>query len=138
MKKLSSKEKEIADILNNKRNKAYIDIYKETDFSGIGLLIDENLDLYKYCWHMAFNNKTNSFDINHYLYKFNEKIDYDELENFLIKDLNIIEKSYDEDDNIMEKSMEVIKLKVYEKEFSNIDLYDKIKEKINIMIEEDL
>ena len=45
---VSERESEIANTLNQKRVNAYLDIYKETDFSGLGILIDEELNVYKY------------------------------------------------------------------------------------------
>ena len=41
-------------------------------------------------WNTGFNKETHNFSINNYLYKSKSKIKYEELENFLIKELNII------------------------------------------------
>ena len=45
MKNISEKESEIANILNEKRQNSYIDIYKETEFLGLGILIKSILEL---------------------------------------------------------------------------------------------
>jgi len=138
MLKISGKESEIGNILNEKRIKAYLDIYKETEFSGVGILIDENLNVYKYIWGIGFDSETHNFSNNSYLYKSDVKINYEELENFLIKDMNIVEIKYLDNTNKEEQYSEIIKLKTYVNEFSNKILYDKIKEKVSIMIKEDL
>ena len=93
MKKISDKESTVANTLNQKRPNAYLDIYKETEFSGLGFLIDEELYVYKYGWSLAFNKETHNFSNNNYLYKSDKKIGYNELENYLLKDLDIIESS---------------------------------------------
>jgi len=138
MEKISEKVSEIANSLNQKRLKAYIDIYKETEFSGLGVLVDEELNVYKYMWNLGFNRDTHSFSNNNYLYKSKKKADYNLLEKYLINDLNIIEKEYLNDSNEEEKYSEIIRLNNYVNEFSNCVLYDKIKEKISDMIKEEL
>lgn len=138
MKIISEKESEVANTLNSKRGKAYVDIYKETDFKGLGLLIDEELNVYKYGWGLNFNKETNSFGNSNYLYLYDKKINYGEIEKFIIDDLKVLEKEYLDDSNDEERYSEIIKLKTYVNEFSNKDIYDKIKEKIANMIEEDL
>lgn len=138
MKEISKKESEISNILNSKRLNACLDIYKETDFSGLGILIDEELFVYKYLWNTCFNKEHNSFSINNYLYKSKNKINYEELEKYLIIDLNIVEKNYINTSSEMEKYNEIIKLNSYANEFFNKELYEKIKEKISNMIKEDL
>lgn len=138
MKIISEKESEVANTLNSKRGKAYVDIYKETDFKGLGVLIDEELNVYKYGWGLNFNKETNSFGNSNYLYIYDKKIDYDEIEKYIIEELKVLEKEYLDDSNDEERYSEIIKLKTYVNEFSNKDIYDKIKEKIANMIEEDL
>ena len=138
MKIISEKESEVANTLNSKRGKAYVDIYKETDFKGLGVLIDEELNVYKYGWGLNFNKETNSFGNSNYLYLCDKKIDYDEIEKYIIEELKVLEKEYLDDSNDEERYSEIIKLKTYVNEFSNKDIYDKIKEKIANMIEEDL
>lgn len=135
---ISSKESEVGNTLNKKRDKAYLDIYKETEFMGLGILIDEELDVYKYSWNIGFNKETHSFGQNTYLYKSEEKIDYKKLETYLIKNLAIIEKEYLNDSNEEEVYSEIIKLKTYVNEFSNKELYDKIKEKVEKLIKEEI
>ena len=61
MRKISQKESEIANSLNEKRQEAYLDIYKETEFSGLGILIDKDLNVYKYMWNTGFNKETHNF-----------------------------------------------------------------------------
>jgi hypothetical protein len=136
--KVSTKESEIANTLNSKRDKAYLDIYKETEFSGLGILIDNELNVYKYLWNIGFNKETHNFAVNNYLYKSRKKIKYEELENYLIKDLNIIENDYRNNSDEIEKYNEVIKLKPYVNEYYNKELYEKIIIKISEMIKEDL
>ena len=138
MKIISEKESEVANTLNSKRGKAYVDIYKETDFKGLGVLIDEELNVYKYGWGLNFNKETNSFGNSNYLYLCDTKIDYDEIEKYIIEELKVLEKEYLDDSNEEERYSEIIKLKTYVNEFSNKDIYDKIKEKIANKIEEDL
>lgn len=138
MRKISQKESEIANTLNEKRQEAYLDIYKETEFSGLGILIDKELNVYKYMWNTGFNKETHNFSINNYLYKSKNKINYEELENFLIKELNIIEKDYSNNSNEMERYNEIVKLKSYINEFFNKELYENIKEKVSILIKEEL
>lgn len=138
MRKISEKESDIANLLNEKRQNAYIDIYKENDFSGIGIIIDEELTVYEYLWNIGFNKENNSFSNNNIIYKCRNKINYEEIEKYLISDLNIIEKEYLDDCKEDENYSEIIKLKSYVNEFSNKYLYDKIKEKISTMIKEDL
>ena len=138
MKKISEKESQIANLLNEKRQKAYLDIYKETEFLGLGILITEDLDVYEYKWGMFFSKETHNFSNKTFLYKSKNKINYEELESYLIKELNIIEKDYLNSSNEEEQYSEIIKLKTYLNEFSNKELYDKIKVKISNMIEEDL
>ena len=138
MKIISEKESEVANTLNSKRGKAYVDIYKETDFKGLGVLIDEELNVYKYGWGLNFNKETNSFGNSNYLYLCDKKIDYDEIEKYIIEELKELENEYLDDSNDEERYSEIIKLKTYVNEFSNKDIYDKIKEKIANMIEEDL
>lgn len=138
MKIISEKESEVANTLNSKRGKAYVDIYKETDFKGLGVLIDEELNVYKYGWGLNFNKETNSFGNSNYLYLYDKKINYDEIEKYIIEELSVLEKEYLDDSNDEERYSEIIKLKTYVNEFSNKNIYDKIKEKIANMIEEDL
>ncbi|MBQ7104622.1 MAG: hypothetical protein IJN90_02065 [Bacilli bacterium] len=135
---ISSKESEVGNTLNKKRDKAYLDIYKETEFMGLGFLIDEELDVYKYQWNIGFNKETHSFGNNTYLFKSENKIDYQKLETYLIKNLKIVEEEYKDSSNEEELYSEIIKLKTYVNEFSNKELYDKIKEKIGKLIKEDL
>lgn len=138
MRKISQKESEIANILNSKRINAYLDIYKETEFSGLGVLVDEELDVYKYYWNISFNKESHNFSTNTFLYKCRNKINYEELEKFLLKDLNVVENKYFNDSDIMEKCNEIIKLKSYVNEFFNKELYNSIKDKISMLIKEDL
>lgn len=138
MRKISDKESTVANTLNEKRLKAYVDIYKETEFSGIGFLIDEELYVYKYGWNLVFSKETHDFSNNNYLYKSNKKIAYEELENYLLKDLKIIEKEYQETVSDEEQYSEIVKLKNYMKEFSNRNIYEKLKDKILNMIKEKL
>lgn len=138
MKKISEKESEIANILNEKRPKSYIDIYKETEFLGLGILVDQSLDVYEYKWGMFFNKETHNFANNTFLFKSDKKINYLELEKYLIDELKIIEQEYNNNETEEESYSEIIRLKTYVNEFSNKELYDKIKMKIFNMIEEDL
>lgn len=138
MRKISEIESEIGNILNKKREKAYIDIYKETEFSGMGVLIDHELTVYKYIWNTAFNKDTHNFSINNYLYECSNKINYKDLESYLINELNIVEKIYQNTSNDMEKYREIIKLESYINEYFNKELYEKIINKISDMIKEDL
>ena len=138
MRKISQKESEIANTLNEKRQEAYLDIYKETEFSGLGILIDKELNVYKYMWNTGFNKETHNFSINNYLYKSKSKIKYEELESFLINELNIVEKVYENTSNEMDRYNEIVKLKVYINEFFNKELYEKIIQRISGMIKEDL
>lgn len=138
MKIISEKESEVANTLNSKRGTAYIDIYKETDFKGLGILIDEKLNVYKYGWGLNFNKETNSFGNSNYLYLYDKKINYEEIEKYIIEELKVLEKEYVDDSNNEERFSEIIKLKTYVNEFANKEIYDKIKEKIANMIEEDL
>jgi len=138
LRKISQKENEIANTLNMKRVNAYLDIYRETDFSGLGILIDEELFVYKYIWNVSFHKETHNFVTNNYLYRCRKKINYEELEQYLINDLNIVEKEYNNNSTEMERYNEIVKLKSYINEFFNKELYDKIKEKISNMIKEDL
>jgi len=138
MKLICEKESEVANTLNSKRGKAYIDIYKETDFKGLGILIDEELNIYKYGWGLNFNKETHNFANNNYLYISEKKINYEEIEKYIINELKILEKEYNDDSNEEERYSEILKLKSYVNEFANKDLYDKIKLKIANMIEEDL
>ena len=138
MREISQKESEIANILNEKRQEAYLDIYKETEFSGLGILIDKELNVYKYMWNTGFNKETHNFSINNYLYKSKSKIKYEELESFLINELNIAEKVYENTSNEMDRYNEIVKLKVYINEFFNKELYEKIIQRISGMIKEDL
>ena len=89
-------------------------------------------------WNTGFNKETHNFSINNYLYKSKNKINYEELENFLIKELNIIEKDYSNNSNEMERYNEIVKLKSYINEFFNKELYENIKEKVSILIKEEL
>lgn len=136
VKKISDKESVVANTLNKKRLKAYIDIYKETEFSGLGFLIDEELYVYKYGWGLSFNKETHNFSNNNYLYKSEKKIEYDELENYLLKDLEIIKKEYQETVLDEEQYSIIVKLKKYMNEYSNKELYEKIKDKIQDIIME--
>ena len=138
MKKINEKENEIINILNQKRPKAYVDIYKETEFLGLGILVDEKLDVYEYKWGMFFNKETHNFANNTFLFKSDKKVNYEELEKYLIEELKIIEQEYKNDETEESCYSEIIRLKAYINEFSNKDLYDKIKMKISNMIEEDL
>lgn len=138
MRKISQKESEIANTLNEKRQEAYLDIYKETEFSGLGILIDKELNVYKYMWNTGFNKETHNFSINNYLYKSKSKIKYEELESFLINELNIVEKVYENTSNEMDRYNEIVKLKGYINEFFNKELYEKIIQRISEMIKEDL
>lgn len=136
LRKISQKESEIANTLNSKRLNAYLDIYKETDFSGLGILIDEELTVYKYLWNISFSKETHNFTTNNYLYKCRNKINYEELEHYLINELNIVEQEYKNNSNDMERYSEIIRLKNYINEFSNKELYEIIKEKLSNMIKD--
>ena len=138
MRKISEKESEIANTLNQKRVNAYLDIYKETDFSGLGILVDEELNVYKYIWNLSFNKENHNFNINNCLYRLRNKINYEELENYLIKDLNIIEKDYSNNSTEMERYNEIIKLKTYINELFNKELFEQIKDKLQELIKEDI
>ena len=138
MKRISSKESEVANILNSKRDKAHVDIYKESDFSGIGILVDEELNVYKYEWKTVFNKETHNFNINNYLYESKNKMNYEELEHYLINDLSIVEKTYDNDSDEETRTAEIIRLNGYEGEFQNKELYDKIRERISNLLKEEL
>lgn len=138
MKIISEKESDIANTLNSKRIKAYVDIYKETDFKGLGVLIDEELNVYKYGWGLNFNKETHNFANSNYLYLLDKKINYEELEKYIIEELKILEKEYKDDSNDEERYSEILKLKSYVNEFASKDLYDKLINKIANMIEEDL
>ena len=138
MKIISDKESVVANTLNEKRLKAYIDIYKETDFAGIGILIDEELNVYKYVWNIGFSKETHSFGNNNYLYKCNNKVKYEDLETYLIKDINIIEKEYPNNSDDNERFNEIVRLKNYVNEFFNKELYELIFNKIKELTEEDL
>ena len=138
MKIISEKESEVANTLNSKRIKAYIDIYKETDFKGLGILIDEELKVYKYGWGLNFNKETHNFANSNYLYLLDKKINYEELEKYIIEELHIVENEYKDDSNDEERYSEILKLKTYVNEFANKELFDKLKMKIANMIEEDL
>lgn len=138
MKIISDKESVVANTLNEKRLKAYVDIYKENDFAGLGILVDEELNVYKYLWNIGFSKETHSFGNNTYLYKFNNKINYEELENYLIKEINIIEKEYPDNSDENERFNEIVRLKNYVNEFFNKELYELIKDKIVELTKEDL
>lgn len=138
MKIISDKESTVANTLNEMRPKAYIDIYKENDFAGLGVLIDEKLNIYKYVWNISFSKETHSFGNNYYLYECDNKIKYEDLENYLIKELNIIEKEYPDNSDENERFSEIVRLKIYENEFFNKELYDLIKNKIIELTKEDL
>ena len=138
MKIISEKESEVANTLNSKRIKAYIDIYKETDFKGLGILIDEELNVYKYGWGLNFNKETHNFANSNYLYLLDKKINYEELEKYIIEELHIVENEYKDDSNDEERYSEILKLNTYVNEFTNKELFDKLKMKIANMIEEDL
>ena len=135
---ISRKESDIANTLNSKRDQAYLDIYKETEFSGLGILIDNDLNVYKYLWNIGFNKETHNFAINNYLYKSQNQINYDEIENYLLKELNIMEIDYKNNSDENEKYNEIIKLKPYVNEYYNKELYEKIMIKISEMLKEDL
>ena len=89
-------------------------------------------------WNTGFNKETHNFSINNYLYKSKSKIKYEELESFLINELNIVEKVYENTSNEMDRYNEIVKLKVYINEFFNKELYEKIIQRISEMIKEDL
>ena len=103
LRKISEKESEIANTLNQKREKAYLDIYKETEFSGLGILIDEELNVYKYLWNIGFNKETHNFANSNYLYLLDKKINYEELEKYIIEELHIVENEYKDDSNDEER-----------------------------------
>lgn len=138
MRKISTKESEIGNFLNSKRDKAYIDIYRENDFSGLGILIDNELNIYKYEWKTSFSSKTNGFSINNALYEIKEKIDYEVIEDYLLNKLNITSSEYINDYNDDIRTTEIIRLKNCECELENSNLFEKIKEMINSQIKENL
>ena len=138
LRKISERESEIANTLNQKRVNAYLDIYKETDFSGLGILIDEELNVYKYMWNVSFNRETHNFSTNNYLYQLRNKITYEQLENYLIKELNIIEKKYSNNSTEMERYNEIIKLKTYVNELFNKELFEQIKDKLIEVLKEEI
>ena len=138
MKIISDKESTVVNTLNEMRLKAYVDIYKENDFAGLGLLVDEDLNVYKYVWNIGFSKETHSFSNNNYLYKCDNKIKYEDLENYLIKELNIIEKEYPDNSDENERFNEIVRLKNYVNEFFNKELYELIKNKIIELTKEDL
>ena len=138
MRKISTKESEIGNFLNSKRDKAYIDIYRENDFGGLGILIDNELNIYKYEWKTSFSSKTNGFSINNALYELKGKIDYEVIEDYLLNKLNITSNEYINDSNEDIRTTEIIRLKNCECELENSDLFEKIKEMINSQIKENL
>ena len=119
MKKISVEENEIANILNSKRNKSIIDIYKENDFHGLGILIDESLDVYKYEWKISFNKNSNSFNTSNSLYLGTKKIDLKKIEKYLKDDLNIVGNNYRDDLDKEDRSAEIIRLEGCIGEFQN-------------------
>ncbi len=137
MKKLSSSEKEIIKFLNDRRDKAYVDIYLENDFSGLGILIDEELNVYEYSWKTVFNRQNNFSTVNE-LYQVERKMHYDSLEGYFLKDLNLVEKEYPSDSCDEYRSCEVIRLPNCVGEFDNSELYEIIKDELSNLLKEDL
>lgn len=138
LRKISEKENEIANTLNQKRVDAYLDIYKETDFAGLGILVDKELTVYKYLWNISFSKETHNFSTNNYLYRLRNKINYEDLEKILIQELNIVEKDYSNNSTDMERYNEIIKLNNYVNEFFNKELYENIKDKLSKILKEEL
>lgn len=130
MKVISNKESEIGNLLNEKRVESYVDIYMETEFLGRGYLIDKDLYLYKYGWGYMFNKANHEFGMKYELLKSENTVSYEMIEDYLIKELNIVEKEYKESVDDEKSSCEIIKLKSFIKEFNNNELYDLIQEKI--------
>ena len=89
-------------------------------------------------WNIGFNKETHNFNTNNYLYRLRNKISYEELETYLTKELNIVEKNYPNTCTEMERYNEIIKLKNYINEFFNKELYENIKTKLQELLKEEI
>ena len=110
-------------------------MYETVYVPSLLLLIDEELNVYKYGWGLNFNKETHNFANSNYLYLLEKKINYADLEKYIIDELHIVENEYKDDSNEEERYSEILKLKTYVNEFANKELFDKLKMKIANMIE---
>jgi len=130
MKLISNRESEIGNLLNSKRSAAIVDIYKETEFSGLGYLIDDQLVTYKYLWNVGFDNKTHNFGKNFYLYQLKKNLEKPQLFSFL-SDLDLSPIKYPQSVKENEGYCEIIRLPHCAIELENEELFNIIKNKID-------
>ena len=138
MKRVSNDIKEIGENLSKNRLTAYIDIYKETEFSGVGYLVDKELYLYRYEQSLGFNKETHDFGYFSKLDKSNKKIDINIINNYLLNEINIMTNIYDNNSNEEESFSEIFRLDNYVGEFNNKELFDLVKNKLSKLLEEDI
>ena len=138
MKRVSNDIKEIGESLSKNRLTAYIDIYKETEFSGVGYLVDKELYLYRYEQSLGFNKETHDFGYFSKLDKSDKKIDIDIINNYLLNEINIMTNIYDNNSNEEESFSEIFRLDNYVGEFNNKELFDLVKNKLSKLLEEDI
>ncbi len=138
MKRVSNDIKEIGESLSKNRLTAYIDIYKETEFSGVGYLLDRELNLYRYEQSLGFNKETHDFGYFSKLDKSDKKIDIDIINNYLLNEINIMTNIYDNNSNEEESFSEIFRLDNYVGEFNNKELFDLVKNKLSKLLEEDI
>ncbi len=130
MKLISNRESEIGNLLNSKRGTAIVDIYKETDFSGLGYLIDDQLVTYKYLWNIGFDNKNHNFGKNFNLYQLKRNLKKDQLLSFL-NDLDLSPVKYPQCVNENEAYCEIIRLPHCAIELENEELFDIIRKEVD-------
>lgn len=138
MKRVSNDIKEIGESLSKNRLTAYIDIYKETEFSGVGYLLDRELNLYRYEQSLGFNKETHDFGYFSKLDKSDKKIDIDIINNYLLNEINIMTNIYDNNSTEEESFSEIFRLDNYVGEFNNKELFDLVKNKLSKLLEEDI
>ncbi len=94
---ISEDEKEIGNLLNEKRKNALVDLYHEAEFFATGYLVTD-CEIYHYGFKISFSNQTHNFRMRHFLYAFDKKLD---VEAFKENIHNLVEKSNDKSDNVL-------------------------------------
>lgn len=124
-------EQEIAKQLEDMRVSAILDLHEWDSTKGQGLIINQDGTIYDYSWFLGFNNKTNTFGMCTKLEKRDDLVECDIIKNYLQNDLMIFDVEYDTNFRSDGGCDIIVKFDDKSKYSNNLDLYNKIKDKIN-------
>lgn len=124
-------EQEIAKQLDEMRVNAILDLHEWDSTKGQGLIINQDGTIYDYSWFLGFNNKTNTFGMCTKLEKRDDLVECDIIKNYLQNDLMIFDVEYDTNFRSDGGCDIIVKFDDKSKYSNNLNLYNKIKDKIN-------